>query len=355
MDTMKKIRRNIFIGTGYEKLSDFFSCIKKQMKVCVIADEIVAKYQIETLKKYLHRSGIYANILLLKGKEEEKTLATIEKIYHYLFQKQYTRGDMLLAFGGGVIGDIVGYAAATYMRGIPYLQVPTTLLAMVDSSIGGKTAVNFYDHKNMIGAFYPPEAIYMNLDVLKTLPERQYDAAFGEIIKYAFIKDKKYVSWLEQSADRLKKRDLLFLQEMVCRCCRMKLKIVCKDPKERGDRVLLNFGHTIGHALEQQSGFSLLHGECVAIGMVAAAHISYQKRRLSYAELMQIEHILKKFHLPVRIKKMNQKELLSVIQHDKKRTTQKFQFIILQKIGKACVDLCVTEEQLQRAMDYIMQ
>ena len=220
--------------------------------------------------------------------EASKTLDTVKDIYRFLIEEGFDRKDMLLALGGGVTGDITGYAAATYLRGIDYVQIPTTLLAQADSSIGGKTGVDFDGYKNMVGAFKMPRLVYMNLAALQTLEDRQYFAGFAEVMKHGLIKDAPFYEWLIENMYEICERDLTVLQEMMVRSCNVKRVVVEKDPTEQGDRALLNFGHTIGHAIEKAKGFGLYHGECVALGAVAAAYISWKRELLAMEEYYEI-------------------------------------------------------------------
>lgn len=203
--------------------------------------------------------------------EESKTLATVENLYEFLIQNKFERRDMLAALGGGVVGDLTGFTAATYLRGIDFIQIPTSLLAQVDSSIGGKTGVDFRAYKNMVGAFHQPKLVYSCAETLKTLTEQQYISGLGEIIKHGLIKDIAYYHWLKEHKEAILSRDTQTMIEMIEVSCRIKKEVVENDPEEAGERALLNFGHTLGHAVEKLMNFTMLHGECVAVGMHGAA------------------------------------------------------------------------------------
>ena len=249
-----------------------------EKKLCIVTDsrvdELYGAQVAELLEGKCRKIVKYA----FPAGEENKNLETVKDVYRYLIEEGFDRKDMLLALGGGVTGDLTGFVAATYLRGIDFVQIPTTLLAQVDSSIGGKTGVDFDSYKNMVGAFKMPRLVYMNLSVLKTLEERQFYSGFAEVMKSALIKDALFYEWLIENMYEICEREPATLEEMVIRTCSIKKMVVEKDPTEQGDRALLNLGHTIGHAIEKAKNFELYHGECVALGTVAAAYISWKNR-----------------------------------------------------------------------------
>lgn len=285
--------------------------------------------------------------------EENKTLDTVKGIYRFLIEEGFDRSDMLLALGGGVTGDITGYAAATYLRGIDYVQIPTTLLAQADSSIGGKTGVDFDGYKNMVGAFKMPRLVYINTDVLQTLPDRQYFSGFAEVMKHGLIKDAIFYEWLIEKMYEICQREPEILQEMLVRSCSVKKLVVEKDPAEQGERALLNFGHTIGHAIEKAKNFELLHGECVALGAVAAAYISWKREMISMEEYYEIRDMFVPFYLPISVDGIDPGEILNLTKSDKKMDSGKIKFVLLKKIGKAVLDNTVTDEELLAAVNEI--
>ena len=285
--------------------------------------------------------------------EASKNLDTVKEIYRFLIEEGFDRRDMLLALGGGVVGDITGYAAATYLRGIDYIQLPSTLLAQADSSIGGKTGVDFDGYKNMVGAFKMPRLVYMNLSLLQTLEDRQYFSGFAEVMKHGLIKDASFYEWLIENMYEICERDLDVLQEMLIRSCTVKKLVVEKDPTEQGERALLNFGHTIGHAVEKAKNFSLCHGECVALGAVAAAYISWKRELLSMEEYYEVRDMFVPFYLPISVDDIDPQEILRLTKSDKKMESGKIKFVLLKKIGKAVLDTSVTDEELLAAINEI--
>ena len=324
-----------------------------ERKIAVIADSNTQKLfgtqVMEELAKCCKKVIMYA----FPAGEKSKTLDTVKNIYKELIEAKFDRRDMLVALGGGVVGDITGYTAATYLRGIDFIQIPTTLLAQADSSIGGKTGVDFDGYKNMVGAFYMPRLVYMNISTLKELDERQYYAGFAEVMKSALIKDALFYEWLLDHMYEIHDRELEVLEEMVERSCTVKKLVVEKDPTEKGDRALLNFGHTIGHAIEKNQNFEMLHGECVALGMVAAAYLSWKHNWLSMEEYYEVRDMLVPFNLPISIDNLDTRAILELTKSDKKMEAGQIKFVLLKKVGKAVIDKTVTDEEILNALEEI--
>ena len=260
----------------------------------------------------------------------------------------------LIVLGGGVTGDITGYAAATYLRGVDFIQIPTTLLAQCDSSIGGKTGVDFEGYKNMVGAFYMPKLVYMNVSVLGTLDDRQFYGGFAEVMKHGLIKDSNFYEWLLDKMYEIHERDPETMLEMVQKSCLIKKLVVEKDPTEKGDRALLNFGHTIGHAIEKAKNFNMTHGECVALGCVAAAYISWKHEWLSMEEYYEIRDMFVPFNLPITIEDIDPEEILALTKSDKKAENGSIKFVLLKKVGKAVIDRNVTDDDILNAVKEIL-
>lgn len=325
-------------------------------RICIVTDSNVDSLYGETVEQSLKDHG-YMQVFrfVFPAGEASKTLAIIENLYEFLIRHEFDRSDILLALGGGVAGDMTGFAAATYFRGIRFVQMPTTLLSMVDSSIGGKTGVDFNGYKNMIGAFYQPSLVFVNTGVLATLDERQIASGMGEIIKHGLIKDKPYYEWLASHAEEVLALDASALSEMIYRSQQIKKAVVEKDPKEQGERALLNFGHTIGHAIEKALDFELLHGECVALGIVAAAYVSFKRGFLEENELKQIESVLAAYRLPTRRARLNLSAVLENCRHDKKKDGSVIKFVLLRQLGEAFVTTDVSVLELEEAVHYLME
>lgn len=337
-------------GELWEELSAL-ECGDKRL--CIVTDSKVDELYGEELLHLIEGKCRKAVKYVFPQGEENKTLDTVKGIYRFLIEEGFDRRDMLLALGGGVTGDITGYAAATYLRGIDYVQIPTTLLAQADSSIGGKTGVDFDGYKNMVGAFKMPRLVYMNLGTLQTLDDRQYFAGFAEVMKHGLIRDALFYEWLIENMYEICERDLKVLQEMMVRSCNVKRLVVEKDPTEQGDRALLNFGHTVGHAIEKAKNFELYHGECVALGAVAAAYISWKKELLTMEEYYEIRDMFVPFYLPISVDDIDPQEVLRLTKSDKKMESGKIKFVLLKKIGKAVIDRTVTDEEILAAIDEI--
>ena len=325
----------------------------EEKRLCIVTDSTVDALYGEEVLALLTENCRKAVKYVFPSGEESKTLDTVKGVYTFLIEEGFDRKDMLIALGGGVVGDLTGYAAATYLRGIDFIQIPTTLLSQADSSIGGKTGVDFDGYKNMVGAFKMPRLVYMNLSVLESLEDRQFFSGFAEVMKSALIKDAPFYEWLIENMYEICEKDLNVLEEMVMRCCNIKRLVVEKDPTEQGDRALLNLGHTIGHAIEKAKNFELYHGECVALGTVAAAYISWKKEMLSMEEYYEIRDMFVPFYLPISVEDIDPQEILRLTKSDKKMTAGKIRFILLKKIGKAVIDGTVTDEEILAAIEEI--
>lgn len=301
-------------------------------QVCIVSNQTVAPLYLDKIKTCL--SNFDVKQLILPDGEQFKTLSTFERILNFLSENNFHRDSCLIALGGGVIGDIIGFAAACYQRGIAYLQIPTSLLAQVDASVGGKTAVNLADAKNAVGAFHQPAAVFIDSSTLATLAERDYRAGFAEVIKYALIADQQFFAWIEENQIALLSRDPSALEYMIHRCCEIKAEIVAKDERDQAERQLLNLGHTFGHAIESVSGYEILHGEAVAIGIVKAAQVSQKRSSLSENEVKRIIQLLTAFSLPTTTQIATEK-LLKAMEKDKKIDAGHKRLILLKRIGQA--------------------
>lgn len=319
-------------------------------RVAVIADSNTASLFGDTVCTILKDHCITVLLHTFPAGEANKTLDTVKDIYKALIEAQFDRKDLLIALGGGVVGDITGYAAATYLRGVDFIQIPTTLIAQSDSSIGGKTGVDFDGYKNMVGAFYMPKLVYMNISALRELDDRQFYAGFAEVMKHGLIKDAVFYEWLLDNMYEIHDRDPAVLEEMVMRSCTVKKLVIEKDPKEQGDRALLNFGHTIGHAIEKAMNFEMQHGECISLGMVAAAYISWKHNWLSMDEYYEVRDMFVPFNLPISIDSIDPEEILRLTKSDKKMKAGQIKFVLLKKVGKAVIDKTVTDEEILEAI-----
>ena len=323
-------------------------------KLCIVTDSNVAPLYLQDVKNELQKTFGEVFEFIIPAGEQNKTLDNIKKLYEYLILCHFDRKDCLIALGGGVIGDMTGFAAATYLRGIDFIQVPTTLLSQVDSSIGGKTGVDFDRYINMVGAFHMPRLVYMNLSVLNTLSEEQFACGMGEILKHGLIKNSEYFEWCLQNHEAILSRDYPTLLYMIKESCKIKRDVVEKDPTEKGDRALLNFGHTLGHAVEKLKNFELLHGQCVAIGCVAALKLSAMRGMISNESCRYAESCFEKFGLPSAVKGITAEDILNISKSDKKMEAGKIKFVLLNSIGNAYVDKTVSDTELLSAAESIL-
>ncbi|MBN1161959.1 MAG: 3-dehydroquinate synthase [Dehalococcoidales bacterium] len=309
-------------------------------KAVIITDTTVRQLYADALERGLAAAGFKVTVLEVPPGEEQKTLANAGRLYQRMAEAFAERTSPVLALGGGVIGDLAGFVAATYMRGVPLVQVPTTLLAMADSSIGGKTAVDHLNLKNMVGAFYQPGLVVADLDTLKTLPREELSSGMAEIIKCAAIKDRKLFDFLEENMQRATQLDTAVLGDILEKNVRIKASIVEADEKDTDLRRILNFGHTVGHAVEAVTDFQIKHGQAVAIGMVAAARISRRLDMLNEEDAVKLEAVIGQAGLPVKLPELNRDEkekLLDLIGHDKKVRDDKIFFVLLKSLGNAVV------------------
>jgi len=320
-------------------------------KALVVTDTNVGPLYLDALMSILKCNDITADSIIIKAGEESKTQDNAMLIQSRLIEDNYKRTDIVIALGGGVIGDISGYVSSVYHRGLVFIQIPTTLLSMVDSSVGGKNGVDYNGIKNVLGTFYNPALVYMNLSVLLTLEERQFYNGFAEAMKSAIIKDSLYYEWLIENMYEICDKDLEVLEELVLRSITIKKNVVEKDFYDTlGERALLNLGHTVGHAIESEKMGVLLHGECVALGTVAAAYISYKKEKLSLEEYLEIRDMFVPFNLPITVDTVNLENVLSKVAKDKKQDNLGLAFVLLKKIGKAYVDRTVTKDEIMDAL-----
>lgn len=338
----------IHIGENILCQTDLITANLPQKKVAVVTNTTVAPLYLESLASALNSCGIEVIRIVLPDGEAYKNWETLNRIFDALLTNRCERNTTLIALGGGVIGDLTGFAASVYLRGVPFIQVPTTLLALVDSAVGGKTAINHPLGKNMVGAFYQPRAVIADTATLNTLPDRELAAGLAETIKYGLICDPGFFDWLEKNIDRLLAREPDALACAVERSCRNKAEIVALDEHEHGVRALLNLGHTFGHAIEAGLGYGTwLHGEAVAAGMVLAAELSQQMGLIQRQDVARIVELLVRAKLPVSAPELGVERYLDLMGHDKKVAAGKIRFVLLKRIGEAFVTDLVPDAALR--------
>ena len=335
---LQERRYPILIGNGL--LQDERSYpVKRGERVMIVTNPTVAQFYLDTVTFALKKRGCEVDHVLLPDGEKYKTLESLNLIFTALLQGNHGRDTTIIALGGGVIGDVAGFAAASYQRGVRLIQIPTTLLSQVDSSVGGKTAVNHELGKNMIGAFYQPSMVIIDTHTLGTLPKREVNAGLAEVIKYGAILDYEFFEWLEAHIDELVALNNESLQHCIARCCQIKADVVARDETEKGDRALLNLGHTFGHAIETHLGYgNWLHGESVSTGMMMAAALSEQLGDISVADVSRLEKLLARANLPtLSPDSMQPEDYLPHMMRDKKVLAGKFRLVLLKSLGQAYI------------------
>ena len=344
----------ISIGAGLFEDPAYLSFLSSKQKVLVISNVTVAPLYADKILSLLDKVGCQASLLELPDGEQYKTLDTFNSVMSHLLEGNYSRDMVVIALGGGVIGDLVGFAAACYQRGIDFVQIPTTLLSQVDSSVGGKTAVNHPLGKNMIGAFYQPKSVIIDTNCLATLPPREFAAGIAEVIKYGIIYDAEFFSWLEENLEKLYQLDESALITAIARCCAIKAEVVALDEKESGIRALLNLGHTFGHAIEAELGYgNWLHGEAVSSGTVMAAKTAQLQGLISQQQLEQIISILKNAKLPVHTpESMSFEDFMTHMMRDKKVLSGQLRLVLPTSIGTAEVVADVPQDIIKQAIDF---
>jgi 3-dehydroquinate synthase len=342
----------IHIGQSLLSQVDLLLPHLKRKQVAIITNTTVAPLYLEKLSKPLEAAGVNVLPVILPDGEQYKNSDTLNLIYDALLAHRCERSTTLIALGGGVIGDMTGYAAATYLRGVPFIQIPTTLLSQVDSSVGGKTGINHPRGKNMIGAFYQPQVVIADTDTLNTLPDRELSAGIAEIIKYGLIRDLPFLEWLEANMPKLMARDPSALAYAIHRSCQNKAEVVAVDERESGERALLNLGHTFGHAIENGMGYGVwLHGEAVAAGSMMAAELSRRIGWISEADVARIGRLFDAAKLPVTPPTLGAETYLDLMGLDKKVSEGKIRLILLKQIGHAVMTADFPQDALLTTLD----
>lgn len=344
---------NIYFDVDFNKLCDKISEVGQYKKVLIVTDTNVERlYGAEAVRVFT-ANGYDTEITRFEAGEQSKSIDTIMSICAACIEHGMDRKSLIVALGGGVVGDMAGFAAAIYMRGIDFVQVPTTLLSQSDSSVGGKTGIDFMNAKNILGAFHQPKLVYINTSTLKTLPEREFVSGMGEVIKHGMIRNRAFFDSLVKNHDSIAALDNSVLLDIAYTNCSIKADVVSKDEFENGLRADLNFGHTIGHAVEAYSGFRLTHGECVGMGMLAAAHIANKRGIFSDQELKGLENVLKMYGFSLKTEISDRGAVKDIMQRDKKKSAGSLKFVLPEKIGSVfqCTD--VTEKEIDEALDFI--
>ncbi len=344
---------SIYIDTGLlPRLGEYLKVLKLTPRVLLVTNPVVGSLYGAAAETALRYAGFEVVRAEIPDGEEYKSLATAEKLYDLAYTRELDRRSPVVALGGGVVGDLAGFVAATYLRGVPFIQVPTTLLAQVDSSVGGKVAVNHPRGKNIIGAFYQPRLVLADLDVLKTLDPREVRAGLAEVLKYGVIADQVFFAWLEENLERLLALEAEPLAHAVAVSCRIKARVVQEDETEQGRRAILNFGHTLGHALEALTGYTTYrHGEAVATGMAAAARLAVALGMFPEGDAARVINLIRRAGLPVEIPpELSTGDLLASMRRDKKVLAGRLTFVLPVEIGRVEIVRDVPEEAVERVL-----
>ncbi|WP_196593903.1 3-dehydroquinate synthase [Pectinatus sottacetonis] len=354
---LKENSYDIWIGNNLdEKIKQFFTEAGFSRRVFIISDTNVGPLYKNDIIKLLQAVGYSVSVELIKAGEPSKSWDTAQLLYTKVIEAGLDRNSPIIALGGGVVGDIAGFIAATYMRGVPFIQMPTSLLAHVDSSVGGKVAINHPMGKNLIGAFYQPKAVFIDLDMLKTLPPREISAGLAEIIKYGLIYDKEFFSYIEKNSSMVFRFNNEVLQNIIARSCEIKASVVSKDERENGLRAILNFGHTLGHAVERETQYKKYnHGEAIAIGMMGAVFISVELGLIDKSLIEILRQILAECNLPQKADACDKEKLYKDLFHDKKTVDGKIKWVLLDRIGQVHLDNNVAEKIVKKAIDFIIK
>jgi len=321
-------------------------------KYGVIADDHVASLYGTTLVKSLREADLTAEVFTFAQGEESKNLQTFTDLSRRLARAGFDRSDVLIALGGGVTGDLTGFIAASYLRGVPFVQVPTTLLSQVDSSVGGKTGVDIPEGKNLVGAFYQPECVFIDTAVLTTLPMSEFTGGLAEVIKYGVIRDKDFFIFLERNIDEIMALDRQTIQEMIYTCCKIKADVVAEDERESNIRRILNFGHTIGHGVEAASDYSIIHGEAVAIGMIAALRLAVESGICPRQEAGRVATLIHNFGLPTEIPHhLDRQRIKNYLKSDKKTISNRVFYVLPTCIG----EVMITDDVSEKLVDEVLK
>lgn len=344
---------DIKFSDSFDGLAEAMSEINAPKKLLIVTDTNVEKLYAKEVSQILENAGYNAAVYAFTAGEENKNMDSILGICNACIDHKLDRKSMIVALGGGVVGDMAGFAAAIYMRGIKFIQIPTTLLSQSDSSVGGKTGIDFAGSKNILGAFHQPKLVYINVNTLKTLPKVQFISGMGEVIKHGIIRDKAFFEYLEHNSEKIKALDSETLIYMAKVNCGIKAQVVMNDEKENSLRAILNFGHTIGHAVESAFNFEMTHGACVGIGMVGAAFIALKRGLISENELSMIENELNLYDFETRVKLPADEDVWGFMQKDKKKLEGKLKFVLPVSIGEVIQTTDVTKEEVYQALAYI--
>lgn len=344
---------DIAFSDSFSQLAEEMKKINATEKLLIVTDSNVNELYAAEVANKLSEAGYKCGVYAFSAGEENKKMDTILGICGACVENGLDRKSMIVALGGGVVGDMAGFAAAIYMRGIDFVQIPTTLLSQSDSSVGGKTGIDFMDSKNILGAFHQPKLVYINVSTLKTLPEIQFISGMGEVIKHGIIRDKSFFEFIKNNPDKIKSLESETLIKMAKRNCAIKADVVEQDEKESGLRAILNFGHTIGHAVESAMNFTMTHGECVGLGMAAVCRIAEKRGLIDAETVSETESILKDYGFKLKVNLPDKETVFEFMKKDKKKANGKLNFVLPTRIGEVVRVSDVGEKEIFDAIEYV--
>lgn len=343
----------VYIGSNsFDQLSKLLSAKTIYRNIFFVVDQKVRESHAEKIESLTQKDHAKTFTFLFDASEKNKSISSCQQVYSQLILNEFGRDTLIVAIGGGITGDIAGYVASTFARGVQLVQIPTTLLAMVDSSVGGKTGINFEETKNIVGTFYQPEFVLIDTDFLKTLPHEEMICGVGEILKYAFLADERFFRYVNENLDKLIKGDHLVTSKIIESCIRFKGDVVTSDEKESGLRKILNLGHTFAHAIEVEQNYSIKHGQAVAIGLVCALYLSKEMGILSEKNFRDYLRLSLKIKGKVNINSFDVNSIYQIMKRDKKGVSQKIKFVLLREIGKLVIDAEADEKKVVNAINY---
>jgi 3-dehydroquinate synthase len=342
----------VYVGQGiFSKLSQIIFRQKLAANLFIVLDSQVKKLYSDKLKSELEQIGTEVNTITIKATEKNKSVFTLEKIYTALLKKNYSRDTLIISIGGGIVGDIAGLAASTFARGVQYIQIPTTLLAAVDSAVGGKTGINFFDTKNIVGSFYQPKFVIVDTDFFKSLAAEEMRCGLGEILKYAYLTDRVFFNYIRKNIENIFEQKENVLTKVISTAVKYKGDIVSKDEKEKGLRKVLNLGHTFAHAIEVEQEFRLKHGEAVIVGIACSLYLSNKLGLIDDDKLSELLSPLIKFQKLISIRSINFKKIRKIMLRDKKNKQNRIKFVLVKDVGEIIIDVEASEEDINYSLE----